>query len=259
MLAAIRRERIVDLVSAHHSISSDELAEQLEVSVETVRRDLTALHEIGQLTRVRGGAIHSEVRASSEPSFRDRTKIAIGEKNAIAEIAAQLAEGLSTIFIDIGTTSTAVARALVDSFAGTVITPSMRVAEVLGASENIDIFIPGGKIRAGDMSVSGSTACEFLESVNPDIAFLGTGGIDLDAGFTDFELQEIDIKRTVLRNSRRSFALADSSKFSVRAPFKVCDLADLAGIITDPELPSVEQERYISNGVEVLNSDTASA
>ncbi|WNG87668.1 DeoR/GlpR family DNA-binding transcription regulator [Mycobacterium sp. ITM-2016-00317] len=253
MLAATRRERIVELVSARRSISSDELAEALGVSVETVRRDLRTLDETRQLQRVRGGAIHAEVRTSNkEPSFTDRTILAADAKNAIGESAAQLLVGANTVFVDIGTTAIAVARAMLGSFTGTVITPSMWVAEVLSSGSDIDVFMPGGKVRGGDMSISGSTARAFLRDVNPDVAFLGTGGIDIGAGLTDFELQEVDIKRTVLQNSQRSYALADSSKFMTRAPFKVCDLSELTGIITDPDLPSDTLDSFVAGGVEIL-------
>ncbi|MCV7061014.1 DeoR/GlpR transcriptional regulator [Mycolicibacterium vaccae] len=148
MLAATRRERIVELVSARRSISSDELAEALGVSVETVRRDLRTLDETRQLQRVRGGAIHAEVRTSNkEPSFTDRTILAADAKNAIGESAAQLLLGANTVFVDIGTTAIAVARAMLGSFTGTVITPSMWVAEVLSSGSDIDVFMPGGKVR----------------------------------------------------------------------------------------------------------------
>lgn len=254
MLAATRREKIVGLVSARRSISSEELAEALGVSVETVRRDLKTLDETRQLQRVRGGAIQAEVRTSNqEPSYTDRTVLAADAKNTIGQLAAQLLPGANTVFVDIGTTAIAVARAMLGSFSGTVITPSMWVAEVLSAAPDIDVFMPGGKVRAGDMSISGSTARAFLRDVNPDVAFLGTGGIDISAGLTDFELQEVDIKRTVIQNSRRSYALADSSKFMTRAPFKVCELSELSGLITDPALPADTLDSFAASGVAILH------
>ena len=170
MLAATRREKIVGLVSARGAISNDELAEALGISVETVRRDLKTLDENRQLQRVRGGAIQAEVRASNkEPSFSDRTVLAANAKNSIGQMAAQLLPGANTVFVDIGTTAIAVARAMLGSFAGTVITPSMWVAEVLSAESDIDVFMPGGKVRGGDMSISGSTVIDAKRTRGPKL------------------------------------------------------------------------------------------
>src|SRR5699024_10506337 len=140
----------------------------------------------------------------------DRRGQAADEKRQIATKAATLLEQSRTIFLDIGTTALAVAGALADSFEGTVITPSMRAAYTLSDTARIEVIVPGGKLRGGDMSLAGPATRSFLADVYPDIAFLGTGGVDIETGITDFELDEIDIKRTVVANSDRVYALTDS-------------------------------------------------
>lgn len=252
MLAATRRAKIIELVTTHRSVSNDALVEALGVSVETVRRDLDHLHREGALTRVRGGAIRKRTSVPAEPSFPTRRGLATAEKSAIARAAIDLLADARTVFLDIGTTATALAGALAREFRGTVVTPSMRVAEILSESAAIEVLVPGGRVRAGDMSISGPPARSFLAEINPDIAFLGTGGVDLEAGVTDFELSEVDIKRVVMANSARSYALADSSKLAVRAPYHVCALTEVDAIITDSHVSESDLQAFRSSDVDLV-------
>ncbi|MPV49703.1 DeoR family transcriptional regulator [Pseudactinotalea sp. HY160] len=252
MLAATRRARIVDLVRSHRSISNDALASELDVSVETVRRDLDHLHRQGALQRVRGGAVRRRTAVSTEPSFPARQDLAAAEKNVIAHAAAALVAESRTVFLDIGTTAAAVATVLAPEFRGTVVTPSMRVAEILSESAAIEVLVPGGRVRGGDMSISGPTARAFLADINPDVTLLGTGGVDLEAGITDFELAEVDIKRVVMANSAHTYALADSSKVAVRAPYRVCDLSEVDAVVTDPGISESDRDAFDSHGIDVI-------
>lgn len=256
MLAAERRARIVDLVRARSTMTNEDLVAELGVSIETVRRDLERLHQDGAVRRVRGGAVRMHTSLPVEPSFPARSDIAAGEKLAIGEHARSLLDGDQLVFIDIGTTAVAVARALVGFFQGTVVTPSMRVAEILSESAGVEVLVPGGRVRAGDMSISGPSARAFLQDINPDVAFIGTGGVDFQAGVTDFELVEVDVKHVVIEHSDRSYALADSSKFAVRAPYRVCDLGDVTAVLTDPEVDDAERAAVEGAGGTVLISKT---
>ena len=252
MLAAARRARIVDLVRHEEAVQTEQLAQTLDVSVETVRRDLEHLERAGSLQRVRGGAVRTPTSLAVEPPFDARTSLAADQKAAIGKAGARLMQSARTVFLDIGTTAAAVARAIDPHFSGTIVTPSMRIAELLVGHRDLTVLVPGGRLRSGDLSISGPTARQFLSDIYPDVAFIGTGAVDVDAGLTDFEIDEVEIKRVVIANSDRCYALADSTKVGARAPYRVCDLADVDAVVCDDAVPDAERDRFAASGVELI-------
>lgn len=252
LLATTRRSRIVDLLRSQHSMRTEEIAQSLAVSVETVRRDLARLERDGELTRVHGGAVAGAVPGSKEPAFDTREEIAAEAKTAIARTAAEMMSSAHTIFIDIGTTAMTVARHVPADLRATVVTPSIRVAQILAEHPSLSVLMVGGLVRAGDLATSGATAVDFLRGMHPDVAFLGSGGVSVEHGLTDYELSEVPVKRMVLQNSHRTFVLADSSKVGVVAPWHVCALSDLAGVITDAALPPRDRDGMEAAGVRLV-------
>jgi DeoR family glycerol-3-phosphate regulon repressor/DeoR family fructose operon transcriptional repressor len=233
VLPVERHEAIVEAVSTAQAVSTDELVRRLGVSAETVRRDLALLEERGALRRVHGGAAPVENRRGIEPSYSERSMIRHHAKAQIARVAAGLLENGQTVVIDIGTTAVAVARAIPRGFVGTVVTPSLPVAVELADRADIQVLLAGGRVRAGDLACSNAFTTAFFRDVYADIALLGSGGVDADAGLTDFHLDEIDVRRAIIANSARSYILADSSKIGQVAPYRVCALADVTGLITE--------------------------
>lgn len=233
MLPVERHEVIVEAVSAGQVISTDELVRRLGVSAETVRRDLALLEERGVIRRVHGGAATVAERPVIEPSYTERSLIRHQAKAEIARVATGLLKNGQTVIIDIGTTAIAVAQAIPHSFHGTVITTSLPVAVELADRAGIEVLVAGGRVRPGDLACSSAYAKAFMADVYADIAFLGSGGVEARAGLTDYHLDEIDVRHTVIANSARTYVLADSSKFDQVAPYRVCNLADVSGVITD--------------------------
>jgi DeoR family glycerol-3-phosphate regulon repressor/DeoR family fructose operon transcriptional repressor len=228
-----RHEAIVEAVGAAQAVSTDELVRRLGVSAETVRRDLALLEEKGALRRVHGGAAPVENRRVVEPTFTERSMIRHQAKAQLARIAAGLLEDGQTVIIDIGTTAVAVAQAIPRSFTGTVVTPSLPVAVELADRPGIEVLLAGGRVRAGDLACSSAFTTSFFTDIYADIALLGSGGVHADAGLTDFHLDEIDVRRAIIANSARSYILADSSKVGQVAPYRVCRLSAVDGLITD--------------------------
>lgn len=236
---------------------TEHAAQVLGVSVETIRRDLEHLDHAGELVRVHGGAIPVGMAPAAEPPFEDRSVLAADAKRAIGRAAAALAADARTLFLDLGTTALQVAATLSASAPLTVITPSMRVAEVLTTKASITVVMPGGVVRGGELCISGTQAVEFMRDVSPDVALLGSGGVSTGRGLTDFELNEVPLKRVTLKNSSRAYALADSSKIESVAPYRVCDLAELTGIITDAGVATADRESLESAGVDIIVGESA--
>lgn len=233
MLPAERHEAIIDAVGAGQVVSTEELVRRLGVSAETVRRDLALLEGQGAIRRVHGGAASVGDRRRVEPSFRERSVIRHEAKALLAKAAVELIEDGQTVIIDIGTTGVAVAQAIPHAFAGTIITPSLPVAVEMAERPGVTVLVSGGRVRAGDLACSNAHTKAFFADIFADLALLGSGGVDAQAGLTDFHLDEIDVRRTIIANSARSFVLADSSKLGQVAPYKVCDLGAVSGLITD--------------------------
>ncbi len=240
MLVAERHSRILTRVRESVLASTEDLAQLLEVSAETVRRDLLVLEQRGALTRVRGGAAVAGLDSrGDEAGFIDRSGWARPAKDRIGRAAAALVRPGQTVVLDLGTTAEAVARALPRDLNATVATCSLRVATELADHPGLEVLVCGGRVRAGDLAVSSAVAQAFFADFYADIAFLGSGGIDVQAGLTDYHLDEVAVRRTILGNTAQSFALADASKLGKVARHRVCDLDRLSGLITDVR-PSAE-------------------
>lgn len=254
VLPVERHEAIVEAVSAGQVISTDELVRRLSVSAETVRRDLALLEEKGAIRRVHGGAASVAERRGAEPSFMERSMISHQAKAQLAKLAVGLLQNGQTIVIDIGTTAVAVARAIPRGFTGTVITPSLPVAVELADRPGIEVLVAGGRVRPGDLACSNSHTKAFFADINPDVALLGSGGVDARAGLTDFHLNEIDVRRTIIANSARNYILADSTKLGQVAPYRVCGLGDVDGLITDQNTPPSVAAAFEEAGGVVLSA-----
>lgn len=234
-------------------MSTEEFSSTLGVSTETIRRDLAVLERRGLLVRVRGGAAVSRgVISSEEASFEERTDTSRAAKDRIGAAAARLIEPGQTVAIDIGTTALAVARAIPIDFSCTVVTPSLLAAHELADRHNIDVLVCGGRMRSGDLALSGAAAIDFFENVNPDIAFLGSGGVDPVAGLTDYYFDEADLRRRIIANAKKSYVLAHSEKFGRVTRYRVADLAEITGVITEAEPHPEVREWLIEHRIETV-------
>lgn len=257
MLPVERHDAIRAAVATAQAVSTDELVRQLGVSAETVRRDLAALEERGEIRRVHGGAAAVGSRLGVEPPVTERSMIQHQAKSELAGVAVTLLENGQTVVIDIGTSAVAVARAIPRGFVGTVITPSMAVAIELADRDTVEVLMAGGRVRGGDLACSSPFTKAFFADIYADIAFLGSGGVHADAGLTDFHIDEIDVRRTIIANSARSYVLADSSKLGQVAPYRVCPLSDIHGVITDESTDFAVAAAIGEAGGVVLSARTA--
>lgn len=253
MLAAERRRRLTELVETSGVVSTEDLATHFDVSPETIRRDIVALDRAGYLLRVHGGAMTRQRDAggiNSEPPFVTRVDNQREAKVRIGRLAASMVGEHDVVAIDTGTTAIEIARALPAEFKGVIATSSVRVAYELGQRDGVEVLLSGGRVRTGDMGCSSSHAVNFFRDVNTDIAFISSGGVTVDS-LTDYYQPEVEVRRAIMRNARRSIVTADATKIGRVAPFRVCDLGDLDGLITDVAPPAALRAELTDNDVKV--------
>jgi DeoR/GlpR family transcriptional regulator of sugar metabolism len=147
-----------------------------------------------------------------------------------------------------------VARALALTFHGVVATSSLLVAGELAGHAGIDVLVAGGRVRGGDLSCSNAHSVALFASLNADVAFVSSGGLDARAGLSDFHLDEVATRLQMMANARATYVLADSSKFGVIAPYAVCGWTKLDGVICERP-PSAPLARAITSGGGRIISD----
>lgn len=247
-----RREQIVTLLHRDGIVKVAELVKMFGVSIETIRRDLEDLERQGILKRVYGGAVAGKKRGL-EPNIELRKTEHYEQKKAIGEKAAELVEDGDVIVIDLGTTTLELARALVGKKTSlTVLTNSIPIAVVLSQDSNIRVFLIGGEVRKGELSVSGNLADENIGMFQTDKVFLGVGGLTEKYGITDFHVEETPFRRISVSRTQKVLALADHSKFGITAMNVVCDVSGIDVLITDTGADPDAVQKFRNKGIEVI-------
>lgn len=226
-----RRGQIAEMISRQKAVTNTELMERFGISIETVRRDLDYLEQQGVLRKVYGGAVVN-ISLNSEPEYASRSRTNYEEKNAIAQEAAKLICPGDTVFLGVGTTVQAMVQYMKNIGQLTVFTNALRTAVELMEIPDCAVILPGGQLRAKELTLSGFPAEENLLNFNVDKAFVGIGGITED-GITDFHIGEARLHRQLVLNARQSVALADSTKLGIRTMNNVCTLKQIDLVVTD--------------------------
>ena len=243
MLARQRQALILDRVRETGAVRVAELARELvRVSDMTVRRDLEVLHDRGLIEKVHGGATALSGLASYEPGFVAKSALQQVEKAAIAAAAAALVEPGMAIAISAGTTTHALAAKVAEIPGVTIVTNSVRVAEVLYRSGRRDqtVIVTGGA-RTPSEALVGPFAVAQLRSVHLDLVFMGVHGMDARAGFTCPNLQEAETDRAMIESGRRVVFTADHSKWGVIGIASIARLDQADVLITDTGLDRAAQ------------------
>jgi DeoR family transcriptional regulator, fructose operon transcriptional repressor len=260
VFAEERQALIANLVSNLKRVTVAELAARFEITPETVRRDLDSLELARRLRRVHGGAVAIDRMSMSEPSLDERTTTRQVEKARIAAAAAQMipASRTGSIILDSGSTTALLAGHLtrwVPENPGDqllVITNSLPTAATLAANEQLQLHILGGRVRGLTGAIVGTSTTAQLESLRPDIAFIGTNGVDAEFGFSTPDAVEAAVKTAIVRSARRVVALADSSKLDEQTLVRFATLGDIDTLITDAEPSSALSAALEAADVEVV-------
>jgi DeoR family fructose operon transcriptional repressor len=235
MYAEERQQHILEAARRDGRADVADLAETLNVTPETVRRDLTVLERHGLLRRVHGGAIPVE-RLGFEPDVSARAERLVAEKERIAKAALEEVPSEGAIILDAGTTTLRLAEVLPTDRELTVVTNSVQIANVITARRNITTYLVGGRVRGRTLAATGEWALRALDGLFVDVAFLGTNGIDLKRGLTTPDQSEAAVKRAFVGCARRSVVLTDHSKFGQVHFAHVAQLSDIEKVVTDSAL-----------------------
>ncbi|GEP93108.1 transcriptional regulator, DeoR family [Chitinophaga terrae (ex Kim and Jung 2007)] len=248
MLKEERLDYILRKLQTDHKVLQTELSNDLQVSEDTVRRDLESLAQTGQLIKVRGGAIpHSP----NPYSFKDRIKHHQDDKRNMAEKALQFLHNGQTIILDGGTSTLTLVKLFPPNLHIKVITNSVPIVSQLIEHPVIEVVFTGGLIGKDSQTAGGLDTIRMLEKVRADICFLGICSLHPTAGVTGLELGEADVKSVMVASAYKTIALSTTDKMGTAEPFKVCNITDLDTIVTDnPDLPSVKP--YINLGIQVI-------
>jgi DeoR/GlpR family transcriptional regulator of sugar metabolism len=253
MLAQERRQKILELVETQGRVTVPELCQMFNVSEMTIRRDLRELDRDGFLRRVHGGAVSGRGRGF-EPPLLARLAARKEQKQRIGRKAAELIFEGDTIALDVGTTTLEVARALETRHNLTVVTASLPIANELAGRADIRLILTGGIVRPGELSMVGHIAEQTFRDFFFDKVFLGVGAISFEAGLTEYNLEDAQVKKAMIKASRQVIVVCDSSKFGRTAFSFVSPLSAVDIIITDDELDKGFQSQLEKAGIKVITA-----
>ena len=227
------------------------MAASFSVSMETIRRDLAELEQEGIVRRVHGGAILN-TGYSIEPDYAEREMKNFDEKRAIGKRAVSVVDDGDTIIIDIGTSTLEFAKMLKGKKNVTVLTNSLIIALILADDPDIKVIVLGGEVRHGEGTASGFWAEEMVDGFYVDKLFLGVGAMTVEHGVMDYDIPETNLRRHFIQHSKLVVALADYSKFGIKALNVVCPTEKLDYLITDEKTDQRILKELRERGVEVL-------
>jgi DeoR family transcriptional regulator, glycerol-3-phosphate regulon repressor len=249
-----RQQQILSIARKLGNVVVDDLATHFVVTPQTIRKDLNELCDARHLTRTHGGAMLSS--GVQNVAYEARRNIASHEKQLIGQLAAGLIPNDCSLFINIGTTTEEVARALVHHEGLLVITNNIHVATILAPCQKIEVIIVGGMVRKADGGIVGETAVDTIKQFKVDHAVMGVSALDEEGALLDFDYREVRAAQAIIGNSRNVILVADNMKFSRTAPVRIGHMSDIDVFVTDRMPPETVVEVCRHKGVilEVANS-----
>lgn len=249
MLAAERRDHLLDLLTRDGKIVAKDVAAALGISEDSVRRDLRDLAAEGLCQRVYGGALPASPAVVDQAA---RQAVAPDGKRKVAAVAAGLVRPGSALILDGGTTALAVAHALAKDLACTVITHSPTIAAALLDHPAAELFLIGGRIFKHSAVACGAAAVEAAQNVSADLCLLGVTGVHPEVGLTTADAEEAAMKRALSARAADTYILASSEKIGTASRFRVLPWDKISGLITDADPRDALVEQIMALGVEIL-------
>ena len=243
-----RQAGVLSTVRELGATTVEALAERFGVTLQTVRRDVKLLAEAGLLARFHGG-VRLPASTTENINYRARQALHESAKRRIALAVAQRVPAGCSLFINIGTTTEAVARALLAHQGLRVITNNLNVAAILSDNPDCEVIVAGGLVRGRDRAIIGEAAVEFISQFRVDIGLIGISGIEADGTLRDFDYREVKVAQAIIRASRQLWLAADHSKFHRAAMVEVGRLDQVDTLITDAAPPAAFTALLAAAGV----------
>jgi DeoR family glycerol-3-phosphate regulon repressor len=244
-----RHARIIEIVTNSGFATIEELANQFNVTQQTIRRDLKELDNENKIQRYHGGAGLNS--STLNTSYSNRKVSFLKEKQQIAKEVAKAIPDNASLFINIGTTTEAIAQALLNHHNLTIITNNLHVASILSTKDDFKIIIAGGVVRNRDGGVMGEATIDFVSQFKVDYAIIGISGIDNSGDLLDFDYQEVRVSKAIIENSRNIFLAADHSKFGRDAMTRLGNIAEVHHVFTSTTPSDSIQTILNTNNIEL--------
>ncbi len=232
MLPAERRDLLLARLGAHGKVVAKEFAVEFGLSEDSVRRDLRELAEAGLCQRVYGGALPASPAVAD---YGTRVSVEPSSKQRVAGAAAKLIHAGSTVILDGGTTTLALARLVPRELRFTVVTHSPTIAVALNDHPGVDVYLLGGRVFKHSAVTCGAAAVEAADGISADVFFLGVTGVHPEAGLTTGDADEAAMKRALARRAAETYVLGSAEKIGAASRYKVLPFASVAGLVTDVE------------------------
>ncbi|SHI84715.1 DeoR/GlpR family DNA-binding transcription regulator [Pseudozobellia thermophila] len=230
MLKEERKQLILNEVRIHNRVLLTDIAELVDVSVDTVRRDIKELHDEKKLKKVHGGAISLGFYHYDVP---EKEVYSIEKKSLIAKKAIRLLKNGQVVLFSGGTTNLELAKELPHSLTITCFTPSLAIANQLVKKHNVEVILIGGKLSKDSQIAVGGTAINMLSDMKADLCFMGTNSIDLEHGLTEFDWEIVEMKKAMIKASKKVVAPVISEKIASFQRYKICNIEDIDVLVTE--------------------------
>lgn len=250
--AELRQRKILERLEREGAVRAAELAKELGVSTVTIRADLAAMERTGLLVRTRGGAVPPSP-ARFELPLHESQQINLAQKAAIGRLASNLIRNGETIFIDVGSTTTELARALSHDLKDVlIITNALNIALLLENHPGVRVMVSGGTLRALQHSLVNPFGTLLIQEFQADKAFIGCNGVHPQRGVSNANVPEAEVKRAMIAHAQTVYVLADSTKLLRTASARIASTNQVSALITDAAADPEAIQALESAGLQVL-------
>lgn len=237
------------MVTREGYVSIDDLVTAFNVTPQTIRRDLNQLAEEGLLDRHHGGA--GILSSTRNTTYQARKELEMDGKRLIARMVADDIPDGASLFINIGTTTEAVAHELLAKNNLRIVTNNLHVASILAEREDFRVIVTGGEVRHRDGGIIGEATVDLVKQFQMDFAIIGVSGIHEDGTLLDFDYREVKVAQAIMENSRRVILCADHTKFGRNAMVRLGTVSQIDDLYTDKRLQGPISEELSASGVAV--------
>ncbi len=252
MSLSLRQQEILEIARGQSRVTVEELVERFDVTPQTIRKDLNELCDAKVLSRVHGGAVIASGVANV--GYEQRRNIAPDEKRLLGELCAAQIPNNASLFINIGTTTEAVARALINHRDLLVITNNLNVANILVQNASCEVIIAGGVLRRTDGGIVGEATADFVNQFKVDYAVIGASAIDEDGALLDYDYREVRVAQAIIENARHNYLVADKMKLERTAPVRIAHISQMSAFFTDEMVSDKLHQVCTQHGVQVSDA-----